>query len=158
MTHKKAKRKRGSAPTMPAPGTAGVVSHQLKFRDRSYELRYVDCGKTNCSRCSTPDIRTPSHGPYWYLCVSHKGKWRRIYIGKDLDTSLFIDAYGRVDWKAVSRKRRRLSEMPALAEDPPGQDDMITPAIAPPGRDQVLALAPGEIDLKLAPEPPDATI
>jgi len=77
-----------------------------RFTDngRVYERSIVDCGKANCSRCNSPAGRRPSHGPYWYLCATHGGAWRRVYLGRILDTSRFIAPDGSVDWLAVSNR------------------------------------------------------
>lgn len=112
-----------------SPNRAGLIS-RFRVGNHTYERCLVDCGKKNCSRCRPPDGRRPSHGPYWYLCFVYKGKWRRIYIGKNLSTTLFIDSDGRVDWTAIVASRSK----------------EITKAYAP---------APAAIDIKI-PEIPDA--
>jgi len=85
---------------------------------RHYEARLNDCGKVNCSKCGGAGRRTPSHGPYWYLCVQSRGQWRRIYLGKELDTARFITSNGRVDWDAIKAARKKKNAT-AIAADPP---------------------------------------
>lgn len=42
----------------------------------SYQLKPVNCGKSECQSCP--------HGPYWYAFWKEGGKTRTRYIGKDL--------------------------------------------------------------------------
>lgn len=88
----------------PDPGKGKAVVESFKFKDRIYELRLNACGKTNCATCSG---NLPRHGPYWYLCVPWSGKWRRIYIGKDLDTTKFICPDGSVDRLMLGKGARK---------------------------------------------------
>jgi len=60
----------------------------------TYEQRWVDCGSKKCKRCSGDGGRTPSHGPYWYLCHSVGCRWVRSYIGKVLDLKKHRDENG----------------------------------------------------------------
>lgn len=97
----------------PDPGTGKAVVESFKFQDRVYELRLNSCGKQNCRTCSG---REPRHGPYWYLCVPWGGKWRRIYLGKDLDTTKYIGPDGKV----LPSKMNRSAQKPLTALSPPG--------------------------------------
>lgn len=92
----------------------------FKMDGRVYERSLVDCGKANCSRCRTPDGRAGSHGPYWYMCATRKGRWRRVYIGKNLDTARFVLPDGHVDWLRLDVKplgSRPMSEPPLPTGD-----------------------------------------
>lgn len=84
-------------------GTVAIVRHE----GRSYEQRLIDCRKPSCKRCGTSPTRTPSHGPYWYLCAQTKAGWRRLYLGKSLNTQLYIRESGAIDWPAYAADRRR---------------------------------------------------
>ncbi len=77
----------------PDPGTGKAVIESFSFHNRIYELRRNSCGKANCTVCNG---NQPTHGPYWYMCVSVSGRWRRIYLGKELDTTKFVDAEGNL--------------------------------------------------------------
>lgn len=88
----------------PDPGKGKAVVESFKFKGRIYELRRNACGKRNCNTCSGT---IPRHGPYWYLCTPWGGKWRRIYIGKDLDTTKFIDKDGNVDKEKMGKGSQR---------------------------------------------------
>lgn len=77
----------------------------IKAEGRVYVRQFVDCGKKNCSRCRTPDGRAGSHGPYWYLCATRRGKWRRVYVGKNLDTGRFMLPDGRIDWQRIETRQ-----------------------------------------------------
>lgn len=85
-----------------AKGTIAIIHHE----GRSYEQRLIDCRKPNCKKCSTQPARTPSHGPYWYLCAQTKSGWRRLYLGKTLNTSLYIRESGAIDWQAYAADRK----------------------------------------------------
>ena len=85
------------------PRTKNPLVTSFKIGERTYERQLVDCGKKNCSRCRTPTGRAGSHGPYWYMCALWQGKWRRVYIGKNLDTTRFILPDGAVDWAMALR-------------------------------------------------------
>ena len=87
------------------PGGKAVVA-SLKIGTRTYERRFVDCGKKNCRRCNKLTHREASHGPYWYLCIPRNKRWLRIYIGKELDTSRFILEDGRPDWDLIRNKSK----------------------------------------------------
>lgn len=77
----------------PDPGAGKAVVESFKFKKRVYELRLNACGKKNCRTCQG---NIPRHGPYWYMCVPWGGKWRRIYIGKDLNTTKYIHQNGEI--------------------------------------------------------------
>jgi len=85
----------------------------FKVKNRTYERRLVDCGKSNCQRCGGDDTRKPSHGPYWYLCIARKSKWYRVYLGKELDTGRFIKADGRIDWEAIRHRKPQVRKIKA---------------------------------------------
>lgn len=89
-----------STSSNPKPTFPVVVS--FKVNNRTYERTFVDCGKKGCSRCQGPHGRKASHGPYWYMCASKNGKWRRIYIGFNLDTSRYINPNGSIDWNLIA--------------------------------------------------------
>lgn len=89
-----------SSTTSQAPTNPLVQS--VPMGNRIYELQFVDCGKTACSRCNTPDGRKGSHGPYWYMCFSLGKKWRRVYIGKNLKTDRYILPDGRLDLATIN--------------------------------------------------------
>jgi len=83
----------------------------VTLHNRSYELRLTRCGKRNCRVCydRPPNSwRPPGHGPYWYLAFSSgiNQQWRRIYIGKTLDTARFITPEGQIDFAAIDAARR----------------------------------------------------
>lgn len=93
----------------PDPGKGKAVVESFKFKNRVYELRLNACGKKNCSTCQG---NIPRHGPYWYLCIPWGGKWRRIYIGKELDTTKFIGPNGKIDMdKMVKAPRRPMASL-----------------------------------------------
>lgn len=53
------------------------VVQQFQQGPYTYELRRIDCGKDNCTKCP--------HGPYWYqLMRTRHGKKITRYIGKEL--------------------------------------------------------------------------
>jgi len=79
----------------------------FKQGGRTYESRLNDCGKINCQKCGGDGTRAPSHGPYWYLCVNMRGKWVRIYLGKELDTKKYVTPEGQIDWEALKEFRVR---------------------------------------------------
>lgn len=112
---------------LPAPGSSSAIVTVFRQGRRTYERRYVDCGKQNCRRCTTPTGRVASHGPYWYLCFARKGKWFRVYLGKVLDTSRFITAAGDIDWNAIRHRRRKKPSDEGFSNVPPGQPDIISP-------------------------------
>lgn len=97
------------SPSMPA-----MIVKTIVVGIRTYECRYNRCGKKNCRVCyhrSPEYCGPPGHGPYWYLCITQKGRWRRLYIGKELDTAKFIKPDGAVDWTWY--KMRRKAEVPS---------------------------------------------
>lgn len=71
----------------------------------TYELRLVNCGKANCRRCNIDGRSAPSHGPYWYIRFTEKGKTRRVYMGRDLDTRKYRDAAGAITLEGIRRDR-----------------------------------------------------
>lgn len=113
-----AARRRSPKHDPPDPGAGQAVVQSFPFHGRIYELRKNSCGRKNCATCGGS---RPAHGPYWYMCISRKGKWRRIYIGKDLDTTKFITADGKI--KLPVKQSLRAEETPPVlvADDHPGQ-------------------------------------
>lgn len=106
----------------PRPRRTSAVVNALETCNRRYESRLIDCGKIRCSRCGGAGDRHPSHGPYWYLCFTHAGRWHRQYLGKTLDTNRFITSSGNLDMTALLGKRRRSRSHPAQdVHDVPGQ-------------------------------------
>lgn len=114
--------------TLPEPGSSSAVVTTFREGRRTYERRYVDCGKDNCRRCTTPTGRVASHGPYWYLCFLRKGKWFRVYLGKVLDTSRYVTKAGDIDWDAIRKRKRTKAGDDGSSDVPPGQTDTISPA------------------------------
>ena len=108
-----------------------------RFREgpRVYERRYVDCGKANCSKCSSDHGRYPSHGPYWYLCATFEGKWIRIYLGRDLDSFKFVLPDGNVDWKQIDAGRKKPRSSVSRSSSPKSEakkKDSLSRASGPP--------------------------
>jgi hypothetical protein len=97
--------------------TDQAIISTFKQGNRTYEQRLNDCGKLACRKCGGPDRRKPSHGPYWYLCISIRRSWTRLYLGKECDTTRFVDAAGGIDWEAVKEHRAR--KMSTIAHRPP---------------------------------------
>lgn len=112
-------------PKKPPPNRSCLVDSFRQGR-RHYEHRLVNCGKQNCGNCNPPGkTSAPSHGPYWYLCAQRRGRWRRVYLGKNLDTTRYIDKDGFVDWDALARRRARNTPGEGTTTTIPGQRDMI---------------------------------
>lgn len=87
-----------------------MIKQSLVVGTRTYEQRYNRCGKRNCRTCyhrPADYCGPPGHGPYWYLCITFNGRWRRLYIGKELDTAKFIQADGSIDWVAFKNRATR---------------------------------------------------
>jgi hypothetical protein len=38
------------------------------------------------------------------MCAARTGRWRRIYIGKNLDTGRFIDPNDNINWALIDRR------------------------------------------------------
>lgn len=105
--------------------TSALVS-SFRHKGRFYEHRLVSCGKPNCTRCFPPGRPpVPSHGPYWYLCAQRNRRWRRVYLGKELDTERFANNTGGVDWHKVGHRRTKGTPDEGMSSTPPGQGDMI---------------------------------
>jgi len=86
---------------------SATVSQRLRSRGYTYELLWVNCGKPACRSCNGESraVDLPrGHGPYWYLLAPCRGRPRRLYIGKNLDTSKFINPDGSICWP-ISRKK-----------------------------------------------------
>ncbi|MBA7695814.1 hypothetical protein ES703_104453 [subsurface metagenome] len=108
-------------PQQPAPLSTKATVNAFSIGSRHYEQRFNDCGKINCNKCGGSGPRHPSHGPYWYLCVLAKGAWRRIYLGKELDTTRFVNDDGTIDWAAVKQKRILKTYTEQTNVEAPGQ-------------------------------------
>lgn len=107
------------------PAHSCVVS-AFWHRSRRYEQRLVNCGKSNCSKCHPPGaIARPTHGPYWYLCARRGHKWRRIYLGKELDTEKYIDNDGNIDWTQIGHRRAKGTPGEGSSTIEPGQLDIL---------------------------------
>lgn len=115
----------------PAPATTRATIAAFEIGPRHYESRLNDCGKANCKRCGGTGKRHPSHGPYWYMCVMSRGSWRRVYLGKELDTTKYVNGNGTVDWDAVRKKRRSKTFVEQTDRECPGQTT-IFPQTGPP--------------------------
>ena len=94
------------------PSDARMVVQTLRVGERVYEQRYNRCGRLNCNTCyaeAGAGGGRVGHGPYWYLCGAVGRRWKRVYIGKNLNTELYATPGGAIDWNAVkgSRKDRR---------------------------------------------------
>lgn len=95
-------------PQTPRAIKSPTVANIVTVADRRYEQRFQQCHKINCSVCNgtiSPNDQPQGHGPYWYLCFTLKGEWKRIYIGKNLDTQKFINADGSLDFAAIEARR-----------------------------------------------------
>lgn len=110
---------------IPEPGKGSGLVQNLCVGIRTYELRFVDCGRSNCTRCTQVEGRRPSHGPYWYLCVTRGKRWRRVYIGKDLHTDKFISPDGSIDWGAINNRGGKRQPLEQPSKNPPGQLDIL---------------------------------
>jgi len=89
------------------PRTVALVQ-SIAIDGRRYQERMTRCGKSNCSRCYHLNRSFYGHGPYWYMMVKIDRSWRRVYIGKILDTTKFVDADGRPDLSAIAAARAPL--------------------------------------------------
>ena len=112
-------------PTVPGPLPGRRTVRTIVDRGVTYEQRFNTCGKKDCRRCNGLETEPVGHGPYWYFCVCVKGRWIRIYLGKNLDTARFRTPKGDIDWAAVFASRRRRKEHPATANQK-------EPAVSPP--------------------------
>lgn len=81
------------------------------IRDGGVVLRLVKvrCGKINCTKCP--------HGPYWYAYYWRSGKWREIYIGRNLVKGMIAKHM------ASNERLARLEEIEALTEE--SHDDLV---------------------------------
>lgn len=102
----------------PEPGVGKAVVESFRFHGRIYELRKNSCGKKNCTVC---DGSRPAHGPYWYVCISRHGRWRRVYIGKDLDTAKFVNDQGLLEIPTKKDRPIEPCPTPEGVIDEPGQ-------------------------------------
>ena len=91
-----------------APSADSMVIQSLRCHNRLYELRYNRCGKKTCWCTRTAHhptfIGPPGHGPYWYLIISSNHRCRRLYVGKELDTSKHIGHEGQILWPTKKTK------------------------------------------------------
>jgi len=106
----------------PLGGPATV--HTLTTGGVTYELRLVCCGKTNCSKCNAHGRMRPTHGPYWYLCYSSRGRTCRAYLGKHLDTTRFRDPNGNISLALIRARRSLRDPVETANHDAPGQVDL----------------------------------
>lgn len=113
---------------IPEPGASLATVTTFKQGNRTYEQKYVDCGKDNCSMCNTASGRYPSHGPYWYLCIPRNGKWYRIYLGKECNTKRFVRADGSINWQEVQQRRHKKLEGKHDPNSIPGQENLVNRA------------------------------
>lgn len=100
-----------------------MVVQVLKVGRRVYELRFNRCGRTNCGVCYPSPGEPPGrvgHGPYWYLCATRGRKWVRVYLGKVLNTEVYVTPEGEVDWVMVraDRETKRKMRESAKREEP----------------------------------------
>ena len=124
----------------PAPHNSTVQS--LRVNGATYESRLVCCYKPGCRSCNVDGQHVPSHGPYWYLCFTLKGKTKRRYLGKHLDTARFRNSAGLIDIDLVTstqadRLLRTIQDAQDPAHetrpvDPPNAGDPHTPTPPPP--------------------------
>ena len=68
-------------------------------RGATLRLEHVLCGKPKCER---------QHGPYWYACFKESGRWRKVYIGRDLPPELAR--------RRVGSRRRQSKDDPRVVE------------------------------------------
>lgn len=128
----------------PEPGVGKAVVESFRFHGRIYELRRNSCGKSNCTVC---DGNRPAHGPYWYVCISRRGRWRRVYIGKELDTSKFVNAAGVLEVPLAKDRPRAPCPTPTEVVDEPGQELLFENNPDPPDRFWACPKCPGTFSL-----------
>ncbi len=104
---------------IPGPLPGNRTTKTFKDRGVTYEQRFVDCNKKNCSRCNGSRGAVLGHGPYWYFCVTIRSKWYRIYLGKDLDTARFRLKDGTIDWTTVHHRRKQRKRQPVTEDHTP---------------------------------------
>lgn len=109
-------------PNVPGPLPGKRTVRTIKERGVVYEQRFNTCGKKNCARCNGTAETVLGHGPYWYFCITLRGKWFRIYMGKNLDTSKYRDAEGEPDWNAIRARRKGRRSHPATEDHTPPAD------------------------------------
>lgn len=97
----------------PGPLKGKRTVHTIKDRGAVYEQRFNTCGKANCKRCNEALDTIVGHGPYWYLCMTYKGRWVRLYLGVTLDTSRYRLPDGSLDWVTIAAERREKKEAAA---------------------------------------------
>jgi hypothetical protein len=68
-------------------------------RGATLRLELVLCGKPKCDR---------PHGPYWYACFKERGRWRKVYIGRELPPELAR--------RRVGSRRRSSKDDPKVLE------------------------------------------
>lgn len=113
------------AKIQPPIGTRATVQ-TLVYRGATYELRLVCCNRTNCSRCNAEGRMRPTHGPYWYLCYTSRGRTCRVYMGKNLNTSLYRDDTGRISVALIKARPRRSRPSLPQASNPPAAEASAT--------------------------------
>ncbi|KKM63411.1 hypothetical protein LCGC14_1511720 [marine sediment metagenome] len=84
----------------------GMCHSRVRIEERVYEYRYVRCGAKGCWCGNNQAGRKAGHGPYWYLCGADVGHWRKIYLGRELDTTLWRTSDGGIDWRGYDKHRR----------------------------------------------------
>lgn len=106
-----------------SPSQPGMIVRTIPVANRTYEQRFNLCHRKNCHTCygRQPDYAgPPGHGPYWYLCVTIRHRWTRIYIGKELDTTKYVLPDGSIDWATLAqRKKDRLKRTRGAARRRP---------------------------------------
>ena len=106
------------SPLIPGPLPGRRTVNTIKDRGATYEQRLVTCGKPNCTRCNGDRAKIKGHGPYWYLCYVQKGRWVRLYLGKNLDTNRFRLPDGELNWAEIHDHRNRRRAAAKLAKTP----------------------------------------
>lgn len=96
-----------------APSVLSMIVQAIDVGGRHYECRLNRCGKRGCRVCDSaiaPPGKAPGHGPYWYLVAQSRGKTRRLYIGKELDTSKYVTPGGFIDWHGYRNRGKKVEE------------------------------------------------
>ena len=114
---------------IPGPLGGNRTTKVIRERGFTYEQRFVNCHKANCKRCNGHHGAVLGHGPYWYACITVRGRWKRLYLGKDLDTARYRLANGEPDWDAIRFSGRRAKQQPITMDTSPpaAPDEPATP-------------------------------
>jgi len=67
------------------------------------EIRYVNCGKLNCSTCT----RGEGHGPYLYRVWRENGRRRARYLGPVGVVGLVGQQEGSIEWAMQGAHSKR---------------------------------------------------